>query len=100
MRLEDFPTPNPDFERLRRIIMREEEPDRVPFFDIQIDPEIMAAIMGEPVPAMLDTDPEQIRKKLLKDMLYSPNGLKCIMQSELSLVFGISLSYRKIFFDG
>jgi len=68
MRLEDFPTPNPDFERLRRIIMREEEPDRVPFFDIQIDPEIMAAIMGEPVPAMLDTDPEQIRKKLLKDI--------------------------------
>jgi len=68
MRLEDFPTPNPDFERLRRVIMREEEPDRIALFDIQIDPEIMAAIMGGPIPAMLDTDPEQIRKKLLKDI--------------------------------
>ena len=68
MRLEDFPTPNPDFERFRRVIMREEEPDRILFFEIQIDPEIMAAILGEPVPAMLDTDPEHIQEKLLKDI--------------------------------
>ena len=68
MRLEDFPTPNPDFERLKRALMREEEPDRIPFFEIQIDPEIMTAILGEPVPAMLDIDPDHIRDKLKKDI--------------------------------
>jgi len=68
MRLEDFPTPNPDFERFKRAIMRETEPDRVPFFEIQIDPEIMAAILGEPVPSTFDPDKERIKEKLLKDI--------------------------------
>ena len=68
MRLEDFPRPQPDFERLKRAIMREDEPNRVPFFEMQIDPEIMAVLLGEPVPSMLDTDQEHIRIKLLKDI--------------------------------
>ncbi|MBI4832715.1 MAG: uroporphyrinogen-III decarboxylase-like protein [Candidatus Lindowbacteria bacterium] len=68
MRLEDFPTPSPDFERLRKTIAREGEPDRVPFFEIAIDPEATEALLGEPVPSAFDTDPEQIRKKLLQDI--------------------------------
>jgi uroporphyrinogen decarboxylase len=68
MRLENFPKPNPDFERLRRAIMREGKPDRIPFFEIQIDPEIIEAVMGERVPSAFDTDPEQIRIKLLQDI--------------------------------
>lgn len=68
MRLEDFPTPSPDFERLKKAIMREGEPDRIPFFEIQIDPETIGAILGEPVPSPFDTDPEQIQTKLLQDI--------------------------------
>lgn len=70
MRLDDFPTPNPDFERLKKAIMREGEADRFPFFEIQIDPEIMGAILEEPVPSAFDTDPEQIRTKLTQDIKF------------------------------
>lgn len=66
--LNGFPTPDPDFERLRKAIMREGQPDRIPFFEIQIDTELMEAILGEPVPSAFDTDPEQTRTKLLKDI--------------------------------
>jgi len=48
--------------------MREEQPDHPPFFEIQIDPELMSAMLGEPVPSPFDTDPERIRKKLDKDV--------------------------------
>jgi uroporphyrinogen decarboxylase len=68
MHLENLPEPSPDFERLRRAIMRKGEPDRIPFFEIQIDPETIGAILGEPVPSAFDTDPEQIRIKLLQDI--------------------------------
>lgn len=43
--------PTPDFSRLRRVLLREGEPDRVPFFEVLVDPEIMAAVMGEALPA-------------------------------------------------
>jgi hypothetical protein len=68
MRLSDFPTPEPDFSRLRRALLREEEPDRVPLFEIQIDPELMSVILGEPVPSPFETDPERIKIKLGQDI--------------------------------
>lgn len=68
MHLEDFPRPEPDFDRFRRILLREVEPERIPFFEIQIDAELMSALLQESVPSPFDTDPEQIRKKLLQDI--------------------------------
>jgi lon-related putative ATP-dependent protease len=36
----------PDFERLRRTLLRQEEPDRVPLLELKADPEIVAHVMG------------------------------------------------------
>ena len=68
MRLADFPAPEPDFSRLRKALLREEEPDRVPLFEIQIDPELMSVILDEPVPNPFETDPESIKIKLGQDI--------------------------------
>jgi uroporphyrinogen decarboxylase len=68
MRLEDFPAAAPDFERFKKAILRQAEPESIPFFEIQIDPELMSEILEESVPSPFDTDPEQIRKKLLQDI--------------------------------
>lgn len=68
MKLEAFPKPEPDFARFRRSMLREEQPERVPFFEIQIDPEIMSAILEKPVPSPFETRPEQIQLKLDQDI--------------------------------
>ena len=43
-------TPEPDFERLRTVLLRRALPDRVPFMELGADPEIMEAVMGHPIP--------------------------------------------------
>jgi uroporphyrinogen decarboxylase len=48
-----FPPPDPDFQRLRRVLLRQGEPDRLPFVELFADREIMAAIIGEPIPEAL-----------------------------------------------
>jgi len=40
----------PDFNRLLTVLRRRGEPDRVPFVELFHDPEIIAAVMGEPRP--------------------------------------------------
>jgi uroporphyrinogen decarboxylase len=42
-----WPGNKPDFERLRRVLRRQEPPDRVPFIELFADPEIVAAVLGE-----------------------------------------------------
>ncbi len=51
--------PNPDFERMRKVLLRQGEPDRVPFVELFADREIMAAVIGEPIPV-----PEQREREL------------------------------------
>jgi uroporphyrinogen decarboxylase len=68
MRLSDFPEPAPDFDLFKRALLRQVEPERIPFFEIQIDPELMAAILGEDVPNPFETAPERIRIKLEQDI--------------------------------
>jgi len=68
MDLTTLPEPTPSFDRFRKAILLEEEPDRVPFFEIQIDPEITASLLEEEVISQFDTDPEQIQKRLLQDI--------------------------------
>ena len=50
------PSPSPDFGRLRQVLLRQGEPDRVPFIELFADAEIMAAVIGEPVPSPLKAD--------------------------------------------
>lgn len=41
----------PDFNRVLTVIRREGEPDRVPFFELFHDAEVIAAVMGRPAPS-------------------------------------------------
>jgi uroporphyrinogen decarboxylase len=50
------PSPSPDFGRLRQVLLRQGEPDRVPFVELFADDEVMAAVTGEPVPSPMGTD--------------------------------------------
>ena len=47
----------PDFNRVLTVLRRAGEPDRVPFFELFHDAEIMVAVMGRPAPA----DPDAYR---------------------------------------
>ena len=47
----------PDFGRILAVLRREGEPDRVPFFELFQDIEIVQACMGKPLPA----DPDEFR---------------------------------------
>ncbi len=51
------PRPSPDFGRLRRVLLRQGEPDRVPFSELFADAEIRAAVTGEPIPSRVPADP-------------------------------------------
>jgi uroporphyrinogen decarboxylase len=53
-----FERPDPDFERLRKVLLRQGEPDRLPFIELFADPEIMGAIIGEPLSLLELYDPE------------------------------------------
>lgn len=68
MKLSDFPPPEPSFERFKKAILRKIEPERVPFFEIQIDPELMSVMLGEDVPNPFETDPDRIKVKLGQDI--------------------------------
>ncbi|MDI3548831.1 MAG: uroporphyrinogen decarboxylase [Halanaerobiales bacterium] len=46
--------PEPDFNRLRKVLKREGEPDRVPFYELFADKPIMEAILGKPVEGIKD----------------------------------------------
>jgi uroporphyrinogen decarboxylase len=52
--------PNPDFNRLKKAVLRQGEPDRVPFIELFADLEIVEAVLGEtiPVPQPGDTAAE------------------------------------------
>lgn len=43
-------TPDPDFSRLRTVLLRQGEPDRIPFYELFADKEIMEAVLGQSLP--------------------------------------------------
>ncbi len=43
-------TPDPDFSRLRTVLLRQGEPDRIPFYELFADQEIMEAVLGKSLP--------------------------------------------------
>jgi uroporphyrinogen decarboxylase len=61
-------SPNPDFERLRKVLLRQGEPDRVPFVELFADREIMEAVIGESIPVAERHD-RQLREVALQRTL-------------------------------
>ncbi len=55
-------SPAPDFDRLYKVILRQGEPDRLPFYEHYVDDEVIEAITGEPITRLDTTRPEQIRR--------------------------------------
>lgn len=55
-------TGQPDFERFRKVVLRQGEPDRVPFVELFHDHEIMEAILGETVPFPRAGEPETVKR--------------------------------------
>ena len=58
----------PNFERLRKVLLRQGEPDRVPFYELFADIEIMEAITGEPL-SKLDLTKKEEEEKYLKAVI-------------------------------
>lgn len=51
-----FSPTQPDYTRLLKAIRREGDPDYVPMLELYADPEIIAAVLEEPVPSLDDQD--------------------------------------------
>ena len=57
--------PDPDFSRLRKVLLRQGEPDRVPFFELSIDAEIIEAVIKKPM-TKLDINRKEDGERYLK----------------------------------
>lgn len=51
----------PDFDRLRKVLFLEGEPDVVPFYELFPDPEVIAAVLGRPVRSLGDRIEFQVK---------------------------------------
>ncbi|MFH1005924.1 MAG: uroporphyrinogen decarboxylase family protein [Candidatus Latescibacterota bacterium] len=51
--------PDPDFSRLRTVLLRQGEPDRIPFYELFADKEIMEAVLGHSLPDLAITGGSQ-----------------------------------------
>ncbi|MDO8588585.1 MAG: uroporphyrinogen decarboxylase family protein [Armatimonadota bacterium] len=71
---------SPDFSRLRKAILREGEPDRLPFLELFADAEIKQAILGRPVQSM--TDEVEFWLRLGYDRVQAPIGVRLEMGRE------------------
>ena len=50
MNLKDIKMNKPNFERMYQVLLLDGEPDRIPFYDLFADLEVMEAIVGEKIP--------------------------------------------------
>jgi len=62
--------PNPDFSRFRKAVLCQGEPDRLPFVELFVDPEIMGTLLEEPlsVPELKDSD--SVKKYIRQQIRY------------------------------
>ena len=63
-----FDNPTPDFERLRKVLLRQGEPDHVPFVELFADREIIETIIGEPIP-MLEALDREMQETVLRRII-------------------------------
>jgi len=57
--------PSPDFSRLRKALLRQGEPDRVPFYELFVDGEIIEAVIKKPL-TKLDINKSEEKKQYVK----------------------------------
>lgn len=62
--LTHLPPPNPDFGRLRQVLLRQGQPDRLPLIELFPDHEIMEAVLERPIPRGDSSQPDQRRHAL------------------------------------
>ncbi len=67
--LDHLPNPKPDFSQLRKVLLRQGEPDRLPLIELLVDREMMEAVLGERIPF---TDP--------RDKAARSRELDCLIQ--------------------
>lgn len=48
--LDRLPPPRPDFSQMRKVLLRQGEPSRLPLVELLVDREMMEAVLGEPIP--------------------------------------------------
>lgn len=53
--------PSPDFERLKKVLLRKGEPDRIPFYEHYVDDEVIENISGKPITKLDTSDPDDIK---------------------------------------
>lgn len=59
-----LPAPQPDFARLRQVLLRQGEPDRLPLIELLVDREMMEAVLGEKIPFTNPADRDARRREL------------------------------------
>jgi uroporphyrinogen decarboxylase len=57
-RVETLPKPEPDYRRFLQVLHRE-RPDRIPLIELAVHPEVVGALLDEPVPATGDARADQ-----------------------------------------
>lgn len=72
--------PEPRFDRLLKVLRSEGEPDRIPFFELFADPEIIEAVLAKPVPRVAAPEPLPLTEEEL--------AAYCDRLIEFSLVLG------------
>ena len=72
--------PEPRFDRLLKVLLRQGEPDRIPFLELFADPEIIEAVLEKPVPRMAAPEPIPLTEEAL--------AVYCDRLIEFSLVLG------------
>ncbi len=60
--------PDPDFNRLRKVLFRDGEPDRIPFLELFADVEIIEAILGEKL-VLPGQNARQVRKRAAQKLI-------------------------------
>ena len=62
-------TYQPDFERLLTVLWRRGEPDRVPFYELFFDPEVVAALLQEPAVSLPENPQAEDYRRLMQQRI-------------------------------
>ncbi|MGD9146633.1 MAG: uroporphyrinogen decarboxylase family protein [Anaerolineae bacterium] len=80
--------PDPDFRRLKRVILRLGVPDPLPLFEVNIDNEILSAILGETV-----QNPGYVSRAALKSGTVSREDSKRYVQQLVQAYYHLGYDY-------
>jgi len=79
----------PNFDRLIKVLFLEEEPDRVPFYDLFADREIIEAVTGESLPKIDFRTKEELNRRLRMDK----EAMKKELRASIKFYFKLGYDY-------